>query len=156
MNYLQDVLADQLSANANEKSWYVPFSEAVKDLTEEEAFWKADENSNSIGEIVHHLIHWNKTWQKRYSESSVYAYPSVENNDETFYIEENKQFDELQNKLLETLLYWQELLNENQLKSDVKGFSDTKWWEVLASVTTHNAYHIGQIIYIRKMQKSWR
>ncbi|MFD6443149.1 DltD domain-containing protein, partial [Peribacillus sp. NPDC060186] len=26
---------------------------------------------------------------------------------------------------------------------------------VLGSVTTHNAYHIGQIIYIRKIQKSW-
>ncbi|MET1014600.1 MAG: DltD domain-containing protein, partial [Paenisporosarcina sp.] len=25
-----------------------------------------------------------------------------------------------------------------------------KWWEVLGNVTTHNAYHIGQIIIIRK------
>ncbi|PEO24713.1 DltD domain-containing protein, partial [Bacillus wiedmannii] len=30
-----------------------------------------------------------------------------------------------------------------------------KWWEILANVTTHNAYHIGQIIYIRKLQKSY-
>jgi uncharacterized damage-inducible protein DinB len=155
MCHSKEVLSDQLSANANKKSWYVPFSESVKNLTEEDAFWKADEESNSIAEIVHHLLHWNKTWQKRYKESSVHAVPVVENNDGTFSIEKNRQFDELQNQLLETLLHWQEILDENQLESDVEGFSSTKWWEVLASVTTHNAYHIGQIIFIRKMQKSW-
>lgn len=155
MCHSKDVLSDQLFANANEQSWYVPFSVSVKNVTEEEAFWKANEESNSIAEIVQHLLHWNKTWQTRYKESSVLAVPTVGNNDETFTIAKNKTFDELHKQLLETLLYWQEILKEKQLESDVKGLSDTKWWEVLASVTTHNAYHIGQIIYIRKMQKSW-
>ncbi|MDR2995752.1 MAG: DUF1572 domain-containing protein, partial [Bacillus cereus] len=41
-------------------------------------------------------------------------------------------------------------------ESDVIGFPvSAKWWEVLSNVTTHNAYHIGQIIYIRKLQKSF-
>lgn len=30
----EDVLADQLLANANDPSWYMPFSDAVKDLSE--------------------------------------------------------------------------------------------------------------------------
>ncbi|WP_404452024.1 DinB family protein [Virgibacillus necropolis] len=155
MCHSKDVLSDQLSANANEKSWYVPFSLSVKNLTEEEAFWKANEENNSIAEIVQHLIYWNKTWQTRYKESRVHAVPTVRNNDSTFMISKNNTFDELHKQLLEILLYWQELLQEIQLESDVQGIPDSKWWEILASVTTHNAYHIGQIIYIRKMQKSW-
>ena len=31
-----------------------------------------------------------------------------------------------------------------------------QWWAILGNVVTHNAYHIGQIIYIRKLQKSWK
>ncbi|MGO0129065.1 DinB family protein, partial [Bacillus cereus] len=47
-------------------------------------------------------------------------------------------------------------INEEKVESDVVGFPvSAKWWEVLANVTTHNAYHIGQIIYIRKLQKSF-
>lgn len=34
MAHVKDVLADQLLANANDPSWYIPFSDAVKDLSE--------------------------------------------------------------------------------------------------------------------------
>lgn len=55
------------------------------------------------------------------------------------------------------LLLWQELLHEEKVESQVNGFSENvKWWEVLGNVSTHNAYHIGQIIYIRKLQNSWK
>lgn len=30
-----------------------------------------------------------------------------------------------------------------------------KWWGILGNISTHNAYHIGQIVYIRKLQKVW-
>ena len=54
--HVKDVLADQLLANANDPSWYIPFSDAVKDLSEREAFWKPNEECNSIAEIVQHLL----------------------------------------------------------------------------------------------------
>lgn len=155
MFHVKDVLSDQLLVNANDQSWYAPFSESVKNLTEEEAFWKGSDESNSIAEIVQHLLYWNETWQTRYKESSVYAVSPVENNECTFIVSKDKTFYELQKQLLEVLLHWQEMLTKEQLESDVHGFTDAKWWQVLANVTTHNAYHIGQIIYIRKLQKSW-
>lgn len=155
MFHVKDVLSDQLLANTNEKSWYVPFSESVKNLTEEEAFWKGSDDSNSIAEVVQHLIYWNETWQTRYKESSVHAVSAIKNNDSTFIVSKDKTFHELQKQLLEVLLHWQEILTKEQLENDVEGFTDAKWWEVLGNVTTHNAYHIGQIIYIRKLQKSW-
>ncbi|NIE93478.1 DinB family protein [Bacillus sp. Ab-1751] len=156
MVHVKDVLADQLLANANDPSWYMPFSDAVKDLSEREAFWKPNEESNSIAEIVQHLLYWNFTWQTRYKESNVNAVPSIGDNNKSFMLSDNQTFDELREKLLEKLLQWQNLINEEKVESDVVGFPvSAKWWEVLANVTTHNAYHIGQIIYIRKLQQSF-
>lgn len=57
MFHPKDVLSDQLLANANDPSWYVPFTESIKNLTEEEALWKVNDESNSIAEIVQHLLY---------------------------------------------------------------------------------------------------
>ncbi|GIN87586.1 hypothetical protein J6TS2_39720 [Heyndrickxia sporothermodurans] len=54
MSHAKDVLSDQLLANANDPSFYVLFSDAVAKLAEEEAFWKPNDESNSIAEIVQH------------------------------------------------------------------------------------------------------
>ena len=156
MFHAKDVLADQLLANANDPSWYIPFSESVENMSEEEAFWKPNENSNSIAEIVQHLLYWNQTWQTRYQKSHVDAVPSIGHNNNSFIIPENKTFTDLKKQLLEVLLQWQDLLTEEKVESEVNGFPvKVEWWAVLGNVSTHNAYHIGQIIYIRKLQNNW-
>lgn len=155
--HAKDILTDQLLANANDPSWYEPFSVAVENLSEEQAFWKPNEDSNSIAEIVQHLLYWNQTWQTRYEASHVDAVPSIGNNDNSFIIPENFIFNDLKKQLLEVLIRWEKLLTDEKIESDVKGFPEVvKWWQVLGNVSTHNAYHIGQIIYIRKMLKNWK
>lgn len=157
MVHAKDVISDQLLANANDPSWYVPFSDSVESLSEEQAFWKPNEESNSIAEIVQHLLYWNQTWQTRYQESHVNAVPSIGSNNNSFIIPEKDTFTDLKTRLLKVLLKWQDLLTEERVESDVNGFPEqVKWWGVLGNVSTHNAYHIGQIIYIRKLQNSWK
>lgn len=157
MSHVKDLLSDQLLANANDPSWYLPFSDSVKDLSEDEAFWKPHDDCNSIAEVVQHLLYWNETWQTRYEKSHVNAVPTLENNDQSFVLPENKSFHELKERLLEVLLQWQSLLTVEKVESDVNGFPEqVKWWEILGNIQSHNAYHIGQIIYIRKLQKSWQ
>ena len=156
MSHAIDVLADQLSANANDPSWYIPFSESVANLSEEDAFWKPNEESNSFAEIVQHLLYWNETWQKRYLKSHADAVPPLGNNKESFIIPENTKFTELKEQLLEVLLQWQDLLSQEKLECEIEGFPvPAQWWAILGNLSTHNAYHIGQIIYVRKLQKSW-
>lgn len=152
----REVLSNQLLANANDPSWYVTFTESVQGLSEEEAAWKADEDSNSIAELVQHLLYWNQTWQTRYREASVLAVPFVESNDQTFMLSQGIPFEQLHTRLLAVLLAWQSLLTEAQLAEDVQEFPGSQWWEIVGNVTTHNAYHIGQIVFIRKLQKSWK
>ncbi|MNE88931.1 hypothetical protein D3C80_1862880 [compost metagenome] len=52
------------------------------------------------------------------------------------------------------LLRWQTILAEDSLEAQVTGFPEpAQWWEIISNAATHNAYHIGQIVYIRKLQK---
>jgi hypothetical protein len=32
---------------------------------------------------------------------------------------------------------------------------DSPWWSPLAQQNIHNAYHIGQIVLLRKLQGAW-
>ena len=154
MTDVKTVLLDQLLANANDGSWYLPFSEAVDGLTESEAFWKPDDSSHSIAEIVQHLIFWNETWQVRYKENQVNAVPLVQHNADTFLVRSDESFLQLKEKLVHALLQWQELIDHDRLTSPVNGFSEkAEWWSILSNTATHNANHIGQMIYIRKMRK---
>jgi uncharacterized damage-inducible protein DinB len=152
----KDILSDQLLANANDPSWYATFEESVAGLDSAKAFWKPDPDSNSIAEIIQHLLYWNEVWQIRFREGHVSAVPAIENNDMSFAIAEGQNLETLKSSLLVVLLRWQELLTPEKLEADVTGFPEkAQWWGIVANVTTHNAYHIGQIVYIRKLQHSW-
>ncbi|MGE7591066.1 DinB family protein [Peribacillus sp. NPDC101480] len=157
MTNVKDIISDQFLANANDPSWYKPFSESVENLTEEQALWKPSKDSNSIAEIAQHLIYWNQTWQTRYEKSNVDAVSSIGDNNRSFLSTEYMCFNDLKKILLEVLLKWEGLLTNEKIESDVIGFPEkVKWWQILGNATTHNAYHIGQIIYIRKLQNSWK
>ncbi len=155
--HAKEVLADQLLGNSNDQGWYLSFEQAIEGVTEEEAFYKLHSDSHSIAQIIVHLIYWNETWQKRYKSRDVAAVAPLKDNAESFLMKEELTLSCLKEKLLEVLLQWQELLDEEQLELEVKGFPvsiSAKWWGVLANCTTHNAYHIGQIVYIKKYLKA--
>ena len=154
MIHAKKVLLDQLLANANDRSWYASFHESVEGISDKEANWKFDEASHSIAEIIQHLIYWNEVWQLRYEKSSFNAARSVEDNADSFFISKDRSFVELKEQLLKVLLRWQELITEEKLESSVNGFPvEAEWWALIGNAATHNAYHIGQIAYIRKMKK---
>ena len=154
MIHARKVLLDQLLANANDRSWYASFHESVEGISDKEANWKPDEVSHSIAEIIQHLIHWNEVWQLRYEKSNFNAVQSVEDNTDSFLISKDRSFVELKERLLKVLLRWQELITEEKLEASVNGFPiEAEWWALIGNAATHNAYHIGQIAYIRKMKK---
>ncbi|GGP12904.1 DinB family protein [Oceanobacillus neutriphilus] len=155
MTHAKSVLLDQLLANANDQSWHLSFDQAVEGVTEKEAFWRPDTDSHCIAEITSHLIYWNRVWQTRYEQSNVQAVKALEDNADTFQVSSEQSFSDLKNDLLNILLNWQKLITgEQKLESIVPGFPvEAEWWNLISNAATHNAYHIGQIVYIRKMKK---
>jgi uncharacterized damage-inducible protein DinB len=157
MIHAKEVLVNQLLANADDPSWYKPLKQAVEGVTAEEALWKPAPESSSIAELVRHLLYWNDTWQLRYREQRIGAVASLEDNNESFALPDAVSFDELSGRLLETLLGWQELLSAEGLEARVEGFPvQALWWEIISNAATHNAYHVGQIMLIRKLYAASR
>ena len=71
------------------------------------------------------------------------------NNDETFTSFDSKQWASTVKQLDQVLAEWEKA---------VEAADDKKvatWASTIAHIGTHNAYHVGQIIYIRKLQGSW-
>lgn len=152
MVHAKDVLADQLLAGANDPSWHLPYMQAVENVTEEEAFWRPGEGLFSIAELTAHLLYWNATWQTRYREGHMDAVSPIKDNNLSFRLPPDTVFSELRGSLLQTLLNWQSLLSEEGLEEQVNGFPEpAAWWEIISNAATHNAYHIGQIVLIRKL-----
>lgn len=157
MTHVRELLISQFQANADDPSFYAPLSVALQDLTEQDADFKVHPEAMTILGLVNHLIYWNRTWQQRYEHKD---FKSVEkmDNDETFLNHDSTSFENKRNELIELLLHWDELLDETQLDESVAGFPiDAKWWELISNAAAHNSYHIGQIVFIRKViDNKWK
>ncbi|MBS4220430.1 DinB family protein [Bacillus sp. FJAT-49711] len=157
MTHVKALLVDLFIANASSPSSYSPFQKAVEGLTEDEARWKSSENAHSIYELVNHLIYWNQIWQKRYLARDKKAYKSIKIV-ETFTYDYEESFEDKKAKLISTLLHWKDILKEEELDElMINDPEDTIWWEYIGINASHNAYHIGQMVYIRKeLQLDWQ
>lgn len=149
----KNILLEQLSASHNSNGWFVSLQSAIEGLSEDHANWKECDGTNSILEIVNHLNFWNARYLNRFL-GIENKEMTVENSD-TFFGELGwKDVVEEFNTLM---CKWKKVIAEcedNKLDSIVPEQSGT-WVSTLTHLCIHNAYHIGQIVSIRKQQKSW-
>ena len=152
---IKDLLIEQHNACYDEDAWFVSVKNAVAGLTAEQAAWRPDGADNSIWEEVNHIIFWNERWIRRYR--GELTYPEDIENTGTFRSDETDW-----QKTLETLDAvmdeWREILNDipdEKLGSPVNEQYQAPWFTPLAHQNIHNAYHIGQVVLLRKLQGSW-
>ncbi|MBS1947752.1 MAG: DinB family protein [Bacteroidetes bacterium] len=144
---LKSILLDQFRATHNKQEWFVPATQALGGLSAEQAMWRQDTSLHSIGQLVNHLIFWDNEELAKFKGEKPVAFNG--NNDETFASFDKDSWAATVKKLDEVLTEWEKAIaraDEKKLQS---------WYAVIANISTHNAYHIGQILYIRKLQKSW-
>jgi hypothetical protein len=144
---IKSVLLRQLKTTHTQKDWFVPVNVAVEGLTAKQAMWKDGSGNHSVGQLATHLIFWNERLLKTFRNEPKDKFSG--NNDETFNSFDEKSWDETVKKLDQVLTSW-----ENEItKADEAKLYD--WYENIANMSTHNAYHTGQIIFLRKLQGSW-
>lgn len=144
---IKSVLLEQLKTTHNKKEWFVPVNIAVEGLTPEQAMWKDSSGNHSAAQLVNHLVFWNAQQLAKFKGEKPAAFDG--NNDETFAKLDKESWTASVKKLDEVL---------TQLEQAISGASDAKlqsWYATIANISTHNAYHTGQIIYLRKQQGSW-
>jgi uncharacterized damage-inducible protein DinB len=144
---LKGVLLEQLRTTHNVKEWFVPANTAVAGLTAEQARWTDGSGNHSVGQLANHLIFWNSQELARFKGEKPAKFDG--NNDETFNSFDSKQWDATVKKLDEVLTAWEKAV-EAADDQKIQTFASE-----IAHVGAHNAYHIGQIIYVRKLQGVW-
>jgi len=151
----KDVLIEQFTACYDENNWFVSLKTVLDGVTAEQAAWKPEGADNSIWETVNHLIFWNERWLQRYR--GELNEPQDVDNDTTF---DSNQTDwqATLDKLDAVMDEWRsklEAIPDEKLESPVNTQYQAPWRSPLAHQNIHNAYHIGQILLLRKLQGSW-
>jgi DinB superfamily len=151
---LRSVLLEQLESTHNQAQWFVPFDTAVANLTPEQARWvpKPNAQMHSVAQLVAHLVYWNERSLAELKHEK--QAPFSGNNEDTFV-----GYDV--NKI--TAAEWTALVASfdhcmTGYEDWVRSASDADLAanaSTIAHVGAHNAYHLGEIVYVRKLQGSW-
>jgi uncharacterized damage-inducible protein DinB len=142
---LRSILLEQLRSTHNSEEWFVPANIAVEGLTAEQASWTDGKGNHSVGQLATHLIYWNRRNLARFKGEPQEKFT----NNETFTRFDSRQWADTLKQLDEVMSEWEKVVetaDEEKLKS---------WYQTIEHIGAHNAYHIGQIIYVRKEQGSW-
>jgi uncharacterized damage-inducible protein DinB len=144
---LKSILLEQLRTTHNDKDWFVPANVAVAGLTPEQASWTDGKGNHSVGQLTVHLIFWNKEQLAKFRGEQPAKFSG--DNNETFNSFDSKKWTAAVKELDDVL---------TALEKEVEAMDDKKlesWASNIAHIGAHNAYHVGQMVYIRKQQGSW-
>jgi uncharacterized damage-inducible protein DinB len=144
---LRSILLEQLRTTHGVEDWFAPASFALQGVTPAQANWTEGKGSHSIGQLANHLVFWDSQQLAKFKGEPPAKYSG--DNNETFNSFDAKNWPATVQKLDAVMTDWEkavETADEKKLES---------WASTIAHISTHNAYHIGQIVYIRKLQGSW-
>lgn len=144
---LRATLLQLLKTTHNDEAWFVPANAAVAGLTAEQASWKDSGGNHSVGQLTNHIVFWNEQSLKDLKGEKHDQFTG--SNEQTFDSFDKKTWDDLVKRLDAVMV---------AIEKVVLDASEEKLKEIaprIANISTHNAYHTGQIIYVRKLQKSW-
>ena len=144
---LKASLLDQLRTTHDQQDWFVPVKPALDGVTPAQASWKPQGGDHSIGQLANHLLFWNSQNLAKFKKVTPAKFDG--NNDETFNAFDQAKWDEVRKQLEQVLTELERLVSA----ADEKTLQS--WAPTLGRIATHNAYHTGQILYIRKQQGSW-
>jgi uncharacterized damage-inducible protein DinB len=156
---VQTLLVPQWASCLDEQDWFPPLEKVLENITFEQATWKpVDGAINSIWELVCHLLFYEKRFLLRFLGETENE-PQAENNESTFRLlpetlenwEETKQEYYYVHRELGKIL---EKSEHEDLYRKIPGEDHSLVLE-LKSLAMHDAYHIGQIVFLCKLQGAW-
>ncbi|MGP4040145.1 DinB family protein [Gracilibacillus sp. D59] len=143
----KELILKQFQACHNRDTWFVSLKTALKGISAEQASYKSEDSTHSIIEIVHHLYFYNLLELNRFKE--IPDHVSVTDNKTTFQNPKEMNWDSLVYKIFTAMADW-----EDEISRCDQEYLE-KYLESLTYINLHNAYHIGQILQIRKSLGIW-
>ncbi|MEI4804249.1 DinB family protein [Bacillus sp. NPDC077411] len=155
---VKTLLLQQWASCLDEEDWFPPLEKVLEDITFEQAIWKPVEGKmNSIWELVCHLLFYKKRLLMRFLGETANE-PQAEDNESTFRL----PTETFQNwkKTKQEYFYVHRELEKILAKSEYEDLyrhipGERSLVLELKSLALHDAYHIGQIVFLSKMQGAW-
>lgn len=151
---LRSTLLAELHSSHDKADWFVPVNTAVAGLTADRARWTPPNSgkdgttvNHSVGMLAYHLWFWDARALAKFKGEALPKAP--DNNDETFNDFDASSWSKVTRDLDQVMVDLENLVAK---ASDVQL---AQWAPVLTNICTHNAYHTGQILYVRKLQGAW-
>lgn len=144
---LKSILLEQFKTTWTQQEWFVPVAKGIEGITARQASWRPADSVHSVGELTHHLVFWNKRLLDQFNGKKESAFDG--NNNETFDAFTEASWASTVQQLKEVMDGWEKAIQE---ADEAKLQS---WYGNIANMNTHNAYHTGQILYIRKQAHNW-
>ena len=144
---LRSILLEQLHSTHDKSDWFVCANVAVAHLTPEQARWTDGKGNHSVGQLTYHLLFWNQRSLQTFRGKTPSKFTGK--NDETFTNFDAKQWNETVHQLDQVMA---------GIEKAVESATDAQlaeWAPTIANISTHNAYHIGEIVMVRKEQGAW-
>jgi uncharacterized damage-inducible protein DinB len=149
LKYIKKLLNDHYRGNP----WIdVTISDTLNTVTAGDAALKVD-NLNSIWQITNHMIAWREKLLERIMDKSVevpdnnFIY-EVEDTSEKAWTDTIKKFERSQEDIISFLSKSNDMMLEKI--SPASGYS---YFELAMAILLHDAYHLGQIVLIKKLLK---
>jgi hypothetical protein len=144
---LRSILLDQLHSTHDKSDWFVCGNVAVANLTPKQANWTDGKGNHSVGQLAYHLVFWNQRALQQFRGEKPPKLTGT--NDDTFTAFNSKQWNDTVHQLDQVM---------TDIETAVQNASDAQlaeWAPTLANISTHNAYHTGEIVMVRKEQGVW-
>nr|WP_245363801.1 DinB family protein [Cohnella thailandensis] len=146
-----------MAACHDEESWFKSSKTILDDLSVAEAVWKTEGHPHSIWEIANHLIYWNEMWLSRFINEDMIESRKI-NNEETFELDRLKLTEESWRTTIRQLsngfAEWRDIIANcevSKLERRIPSYFNAPWWNVVSNLCIHNAYHIGQMMFLKKL-----
>jgi len=143
---MKELLLQELHETHDRKDWFVSAREATAGLTAEQAAWTDGKGNHSVGQLLYHLAFWNDDALARLK-GSPHSFNGA--NDDTFNKYDPKDWEATVKKFNDGM---------TEIEKIVENADDAKLATIaplVAHICTHNAYHIGEMVVVRKLQGSW-
>lgn len=155
---VKDLLLDHLEQTYEKEGWYPPLGLAVKGLTAEQAAWKPSPERHSIWQIVRHVIWWKRGVLQSWAGDPPDYEPldrgdwQEAGGDQAAWEADVRTLDEIYAEFHRRL----EAVDDESIQASLKAYQQSRQPTPIAKrlswVLTHDAYHAGQVQYLRALQ----
>ncbi|CAI6078991.1 DinB family protein [Cohnella sp. JJ-181] len=154
----RELLLDSYDHGYDQEDWFPPLKDALDGVSEAQADWKPEGAAvNSIRQNAHHILFYKLRLLRALRGEPQPPAEEKLSNDDTFEAAAlgDPSWADAVRRLAEAHAAVREELARRDDMALEQPIPESKAWSYANSIIRHDAYHLGQIIQLRKLQGSW-